>query len=317
MEMDRSMHASSSSSSSSASYSRLPFASPPSSPTRFQAVQYPTISLSIRFASGMDDLQLQRLPATETIASIKQKVRDARQELANKTLRFVFSGRMLKDSSKLDQLLPDPVLNSSASSPTSPVLPFGKDSKTSPSRESSSRLRVTGKAKAVEEEEKSNSEDISLFLHCVVSEGPSSSEQEPQIGNGPSIGFDRLLEIGFTREEVDALRSQFHAMRGVDPNQTNADPSNPSLAARFAEDDWIDNRTPSNTTNPEGSPEWEQEGTLSDMLAGLLFGFFMGILVLLWMKEQGIFNRRQQAGILAGFLINISFGILRFSVSQT
>jgi hypothetical protein len=52
------------------------------------------------------------------------------------------------------------------------------------------------------------------------------------------------------------------------------------------------------------------EGTHLDMLWGLMVGFFVGIIILFWIKEQGLFTRRQQMGIIVGMLLNISFGIL-------
>ncbi|KAI9343892.1 hypothetical protein DFJ73DRAFT_504497 [Zopfochytrium polystomum] len=71
-------------------------------------------------------------------------------------------------------------------------------------------------------------------MHCAVSDLVASDNQIPQL-RGPSIGFDRLLEIGFSQEEVDNIRTQFHAMRGSSFNEQ-------SEAARGAEEDWIDNR---------------------------------------------------------------------------
>ena len=59
------------------------------------------------------------------------------------------------------------------------------------------------------------------------------------------------------------------------------------------------------------------EGTHLDMIWGLMVGFFMGIIILFWIKEQGLFTRRQQMGIIVGMLLNISFGILvrlRFAI---
>ncbi|KAJ3332662.1 hypothetical protein HDU76_013476 [Blyttiomyces sp. JEL0837] len=136
-----------------------------------------------------------------------------------------------------------------------------------------------------------------MYLHCAVSDAPASSEsQAPQL-RVPALGFDRLLEIGFSREEVDNLRVQFHAMRGTEYHDQND-------AARSAEEDWIDNR---NTNTRDTAVD----GTHLDMLSGLIVGFFLGVLVLFWIKEQGLFTRRQQMGIIVGLLVNLSFGVLR------
>lgn len=46
------------------------------------------------------------------------------------------------------------------------------------------------------------------------------------------------------------------------------------------------------------------------MMWGLMLGFFLGIICLFWFRES-VFSRRHQMGIVAGILINISFGVLR------
>lgn len=51
------------------------------------------------------------------------------------------------------------------------------------------------------------------------------------------------------------------------------------------------------------------QGTYKEMMWGLIFGFFLGIICLFWFRES-VFSRRQQMGIIAGMLINISFGVL-------
>ncbi|RKO86372.1 hypothetical protein BDK51DRAFT_32714 [Blyttiomyces helicus] len=113
-------------------------------------------------------------------------------------------------------------------------------------------------------------------LHCAVSEAPASEEQAPEL-RAPATGFDRLLETGFSQEEVSALRAQFHSLRGTDTNEAGR--------AAAAEEEWID--MGGNQPDPVSA-----DGGQLDMFIGLCAGFFMGL--------------------MAGFLLNISFGILRF-----
>ncbi|KAI8854421.1 DUF2407 C-terminal domain-containing protein [Chytridium lagenaria] len=114
---------------------------------------------------------------------------------------------------------------------------------------------------------------------------------------------------GFSAEEVDNLRTQFHSIRGTDVH-VNFD------TARNAEEEWIDNATVRDRESSNNSISFslmhvdEEEGSNMDVLIGLLAGFFMGVLVLFWIKEHSLFTRRQQMGIIAGLLLNISFGIL-------
>nr|KAJ3422009.1 hypothetical protein HK105_001521 [Polyrhizophydium stewartii] len=99
-----------------------------------------------------------------------------------------------------------------------------------------------------------------------------------------------------SEDEVRSLRQQFHALRGAeDAERTDA--------ARNAEEEWME--SPGNPNDDRDS------GTHTDMLLGLVVGFFMGILVLFWVKEANMYNRRQQLGIVTGLLINFSFGLLR------
>ena len=51
------------------------------------------------------------------------------------------------------------------------------------------------------------STDEEIIVHCVISDAPPASEQQEQVT--VNTGFDRLLEIGFSREDVDNLRQRF------------------------------------------------------------------------------------------------------------
>ena len=44
--------------------------------------------------------------------------------------------------------------------------------------------------------------------------------------------------------------------------------------------------------------------THSDMLIGLMVGFFMGILAIYWIKEARMYNRQQQLGIQSKASLN-------------
>jgi hypothetical protein len=54
------------------------------------------------------------------------------------------------------------------------------------------------------------------------------------------------------------------------------------------------------------------QGSHEDLLWGMVVGFFIGVVVLFWIKEHGMFNRRQQMGIIVGLLINTSLGVMRY-----
>ncbi|KAL1917631.1 uncharacterized protein VTP21DRAFT_4024 [Calcarisporiella thermophila] len=139
---------------------------------------------------------------------------------------------------------------------------------------------------------------LPIYIHCSASDSPPSRTSESQIRQiTPLTGFDRLREAGFSEEDIRNIRTQFHQLHGTSVNgEINEQTLN-------MEEDWIEN---AGETLPDGTVQ----GAYYDMVIGLLFGFFMGLIVLFWFKEQA-FSRRQQMGIVAGLLINISFGILR------
>ncbi|KAI9352721.1 DUF2407 C-terminal domain-containing protein [Obelidium mucronatum] len=139
--------------------------------------------------------------------------------------------------------------------------------------------------------------NMSIYIHCAVSE--AVSQEGSMDSNEPALGFDRLIDIGFSRQEVANLRTQFHSIRGRDEQHD---------VSRTAEEDWIDNRPRLDTETPIHESNME-------VLIGLCCGFFGGILVLFWIKEHGLFTRRQQMCIIVGLAINLCFGLLRYWTS--
>ncbi|SAM08785.1 hypothetical protein [Absidia glauca] len=119
-----------------------------------------------------------------------------------------------------------------------------------------------------------------VFIHCSLSDFKSdqrSNNNRPQV-TAP-VGFDRLRESGFSEEDVRNIRTRFHRMNGT----LQADSSEISEQAITLEEQWMDN---TGETLPDGS-----------------------IICLFWFRES-VFTHRHQMGIVAGILINISFGLL-------
>lgn len=125
-------------------------------------------------------------------------------------------------------------------------------------------------------------------------------------------GFDRLASAGFTAAEVTALRTQFLAIQ----SHTHTPDTMPQGAALLAlEEAWL-NSTSTNTASdsPEaGGFGSEDAGGLEDMLYGNLIGFFWPVGAMGWvMREEGVWTRRRQIAVLGGFLVNLTFGFLRY-----
>ncbi|KAG2178913.1 hypothetical protein INT43_001760 [Umbelopsis isabellina] len=138
------------------------------------------------------------------------------------------------------------------------------------------------------------------YIHCSVSDyrpendTTETKNSQPQIT--PLMGFDRLREAGFTEEDIRNIRTQFHHLHGTTFDGENTEQT------RTLEEQWMEN---TGETLPDGT----LAGTYKEMVWGLMLGFFMGLICLFWFRES-VFTRRHQMGIIAGILINLSFGVL-------
>lgn len=174
---------------------------------------------------------------------------------------------------------------------------------------SSPRIRLIGYGRLI-----SDAETIeSLFknrsfitLHCLIDTDDdcmSEQQQQPML-----MGFDRLLEMGLSSDEVQELRRQFHAIRSIDSTtspislQTNDFDSGNSIRI---EEDWF-SVTSDNLLDSESFFKGDLE-----FLAGLCIGFFFGLVIAFFLKEGGdVFSRSTQKGIGLGLLLNFVFGSL-------
>ena len=143
-----------------------------------------------------------------------------------------------------------------------------------------------------------------VHVQCAVSDAiESARNQEDAVQHR---GLDRLLDLGLSREEVESLRNQFHSIRGREiPSHGTVEGNDAEHLAQLqsAEEAFLDNETQQVT----------EEDFSKELLVALMFGFFGGILSLIFLREAGWFTRRGQLGIMIGLLLNVSFGILRFS----
>lgn len=65
---------------------------------------------------------------------------------------------------------------------------------------------------------------------------------------------------------------------------------------------------------PGGAGEGDEgeAGSLEDMLWGNVMGFFWAVGGLVWLaREEGVWSRRRQIGVVTGVLVNIAFGVFR------
>lgn len=56
----------------------------------------------------------------------------------------------------------------------------------------------------------------------------------------------------------------------------------------------------------------ESGGGLEDMLWGNVMGFFWAVGAIVWLvREEGVWSKRRQVGVVTGVLVNLAFCVLR------
>ncbi|GAO47966.1 hypothetical protein G7K_2159-t1 [Saitoella complicata NRRL Y-17804] len=250
------------------------------------------VHLTIRFAGTIPqppDLNVELVPSA-VIKTVKQKIREQRPEFGRRRLRLIHSGRVLRDSGSLQTEL---------------------------------RLRST-----VEEED--DEVQRGAVVHCSVGDEATHEEleaearpvtadgEESETPTGPSTlplptGFDRLRNAGFSDADIANLRAQFHRLQGGGVGDGEDEDNEAAQArAREMEERWMDEGA--NTTAGDAATATAElgEGMYWDMFKGLMIGFFAGVFAIFLLRE-GVFNRRTQIAIIAGLLVNVSFGFLRLA----
>ncbi|KAG7662649.1 uncharacterized protein J8A68_003857 [[Candida] subhashii] len=141
-----------------------------------------SIPLSINFDKG-DINKLVNVVWLKT--TIRSKVRQCSQN----RLRLIYNGRVLNENTDFKKEVFQPRLNR-------------------------------------HDEDENVEEDKKIYIHCVIGEKLTRAQlnQENQLDNRPQevstapevIGFDRLLQQGFSQEDVNQLRRQFYSIYGTE-----------------------------------------------------------------------------------------------------
>jgi hypothetical protein len=273
-----------------------------------------TLHITVRFTTSIPDLLLDiSEPDETTVIALKHLIRSKLgPPTAQHRFRFIHSGKLLKDDDILSAVLKIP-----------PPPPRAPDLK--------------GKGKAVEPPPQR------VYINCSIGDALSSSElsaeavaataaskkvkktSRGEARNGGLLqstttttpaprGFVRLLTAGFTPAEVNQLRLQF---RSIQSNIHTPDtmPS-PDTLLRM-EDAWIDdNAGNAGAGAGNGGFDFGEDGLGSGALDDLLWGNIMGFLWPLgcigWLiREGGVWSRRRQIAVFTGFVLSLTFGMLR------
>lgn len=184
-------------------------------------------------------------------------------------------------------------------------------------------------------------------LHCIVTDQPAPSAPP---GDAPDVaeedvasrGFGHLRRMGFTDDEIQALRLHFRdELRQVDEAAPEVEGESAQARIVRLEEEWMRVQPPhsefsvnvaarlgaSSVGLPDSASDGidrdleaarralyrdseVEEGTTSDFVWGFVLGFFLGFLMLFWVWH-GRVRRKQKLGILAGVTVSLVFSIMR------
>ena len=187
-----------------------------------------------------------------------------------------------------------------------------------------------------------------IYIHCVIGDELTREQlaQENQLDNKPQevstnpevIGFDRLLQQGFSQDDVTDLRRQFLLIYGSDNTSSGGDiadveeDEHRQNRLRQLEERWIEStsnneaagtaneQTPLTqdgdqaqaATTPSQPMDLGESRVNEDLLLGFCVGVFLGIIsVVFLLADDSVFNKRQKMSIIAGLFINFSLAIVR------
>lgn len=267
------------------------------------------LRITIRFTTSIPDLLLDVVaPGQTTVVALKQLIRKNLDPLtAIHRLRLIQGGKLLQD---------DDILASVLKVPKAP--PRGLDPK--------------GKGKEAEEL------PSRVYINCSIGDilGPEELDEEARKAaavptekrreNGtkgerpaaPGVstlatprGFDRLLSSGFTPGEVNQLRLQFLSIQS---NIHTPDTMPSPTTLRRMEDAWIDDNA-GNAANGEVfdlGGDGMSGGAVDDLLWGNVMGFLWPLGCVGWVLREGdVWSGRRNMAVFTGFLLSVTFGLLR------
>jgi hypothetical protein len=298
---------------------------PPSKPTTAP------IDVVVRFSTSNPDLILRiSRPATTSALTLKLKVRDQLSAPQSESrLRLIHAGKVVAEEQALAKSLHARI--------PAPPRAGGKSEKAKGKRP----LREHDDDD--DHQEDPDVEVLRVYVHCSVGDAllPAELAAEEKAaadadaaltsslqndvgasaygdGHAPSStttpaprGFDRLLTAGFTAAEVATLRTQFLAIQ-AHTHTPDTMPTGQDLLA--LEELWLDNGSNTATAGGDAAGGFGGEDSrgLDDLIWGNLMGFFWPVGAMFWlMREEGVWSGRRQTAVLAGFVMNLTFGLFR------
>lgn len=282
------------------------------------------LDIVVRFSTSTPDIILPIAhPSSTTALTLKQHVRAQLPTPASESrLRLIHAGKVVQDEVALSKSLHARI----APPPTDEDGKSDRAKGKQPARDTkppSARVYVhcsmgdaLTPAELAEEARAAIDADAALVSAARTALPAATDDQDPATATTTTTtpaprGFDRLLNTGFTPAEVATLRSQFLAIQ-AHTHTPDTMPTGPELLA--LEERWLDNGSSdagAGATNTGGFGA-EDAGGMEDLLWGNLMGFFWPVGAGLWLlREEGVWSRRRQYAVMAGFGMNLVFGLFK------
>ena len=268
------------------------------------------LRITLRFTTSIPDLLLDIPdPNHTTVIALKHLIRSQLEAPTSKhRFRLIHSGKLLKDDDPLSSVLkipppppraPDPKGKGKAIEPPPPRVYINCSIGDALSATELAAEALAAAAKSKKERDTSGDRKDGTISHSTAP---------------PPRGFDRLLSGGFTPAEVNQLRLQFLSIQSnIHTPDTMPSPS----TLRQMEDAWIDDNA-GNTGQGAGEGGFDfgddglGGGALDDLLWGNVMGFLWPLGCIGWIiREGGVWSRRRQIAVFTGFVLSITFGMLR------
>jgi len=271
------------------------------------------LHVTVRFTTSVPDLLLDiNDPQDTTVIFLKHTIRlQLKAPTSQHRFRLIHSGKLLKDDDFLSAVLkipapppqaPDPKGKGKAVElpPPRVYINCSIGDVLSPAELTAEAVAATTSSKNPKKEREANGK---------LKNGGTSQSTAPA-----PRGFDRLLAGGFTAAEVNQLRLQFLSIQAnIHTPDTMPSPS----TLRRMEDAWIDDNAGNAGVGAAQSgfdfgDDGLGGGALDDLLWGNIMGFLWPLGCMGWIiREGGVWSRRRQIAVFTGFVLSLTFGMLR------
>jgi len=281
------------------------------------AVPSNPLHITVRFTTSIPDLPIDiPAPGETTVIALKHLIRSKLEPPTSKhRLRFIHGGKLLKDNDLLADVLKVP------SPPPRAADPKGKGKETDdvpPPARVYINCSIGDPLTSVE----LSAEAFAATTSSIESKKKRGAKDDVQNGgksqqttNTTPVprGFDRLLSGGFSPAEVNQLRMQFLSIQS---NIHTPDTMPSPTTLRRMEDAWIDDNAGTAGGPGDGTFDFGDDGlgggALDDLLWGNLMGFLWPLGCIGWViRERGVWSRRRQVAVFTGFMLSLTFGMLR------